>query len=250
MNALWLDTNPSLKRFHRPLLNDLARRTAIARWEYQQSPDEGSTLAEATTLLHDFLQSHDRPIHLLGHSTGGLLGLAYARRHPDRVRSLTLLAIGPHAAVNWQAHYYALRELLPCSRSVLLAQMARLMFGGRGLRATSALVDLLDRDLCDSLALHSPLGRKRLNPAPVPVPLLVCGSEDDAIVDPRHLAEWESWFDPGDRLWICPEGRHFFHARHAERVGREIGRFWADLGDREGDGGEVTWETADFQAAS
>ena len=34
---------------------------------------------------------HDR-IHVIGHSLGGMIGPAYARTHPDRVRSVTLLS--------------------------------------------------------------------------------------------------------------------------------------------------------------
>ena len=34
---------------------------------------------------------HDR-IHVIGHSLGGMIGPAYARRHPERVRTVTLLS--------------------------------------------------------------------------------------------------------------------------------------------------------------
>lgn len=41
--------------------------------------------------------SHETPIHLLGHSFGGYVARAAVATHPDRFRSLTLLASGPSA---------------------------------------------------------------------------------------------------------------------------------------------------------
>ena len=48
----------------------------------------------AVELWHDFLTWRDRPIHLISHSTSGLVGLMYARRYPHKVSSLGLLAVG------------------------------------------------------------------------------------------------------------------------------------------------------------
>jgi len=39
--------------------------------------DKASLLDVAVLLLHDYLKSNDQPVHLIGHSTGGLLGLLY-----------------------------------------------------------------------------------------------------------------------------------------------------------------------------
>jgi pimeloyl-ACP methyl ester carboxylesterase len=48
----------------------------------------------AVKLLHDFLTGRDRPLHLISHSTSGLVGLMYARCYPHKVSSLGLLAVG------------------------------------------------------------------------------------------------------------------------------------------------------------
>ena len=48
----------------------------------------------AVELLHDFLTWRVRPLHLISHSTSGLVGLMYARRYPHKVSSLGLLAVG------------------------------------------------------------------------------------------------------------------------------------------------------------
>jgi len=59
----------------------------------------------AVKLLQDFLTWRDRPLHLISHSTSGLVGLMYARRYPHKVSSLGLLAVGWPYAINLQAHY-------------------------------------------------------------------------------------------------------------------------------------------------
>ncbi|MHC5733019.1 MAG: alpha/beta fold hydrolase, partial [Nostoc sp.] len=66
-------------------------------------------------------------MHLIGHSTGGLLGLLYTRRYPEKVKSLTLLAVGADAALDWQAHYYTHRPFL--SRQKILTTMVYNLFG-------------------------------------------------------------------------------------------------------------------------
>jgi len=60
----------------------------------------------------------------------------------------------------------------------------------------------------------------------VPVPLLICGGQEDPIVDPVQLHSWYPWFKPGDRLWLCPNGRHFFYATHPTATAAEILDFW------------------------
>jgi pimeloyl-ACP methyl ester carboxylesterase len=69
----------------------------------------------AVKLLHDFLTWRDRPLHLISHSTSGLVGLMYARRYPHKVSSLGLLAVGWLYAINLQAHYYTHLSAFPWS---------------------------------------------------------------------------------------------------------------------------------------
>ncbi|MGF1568609.1 MAG: alpha/beta fold hydrolase [Nodosilinea sp.] len=225
-DALWLNVSPSFQRFDQKLLNHLVRHIEIAHWAYSQTPDEPSALEIAVTLLHDYIKGHNRPIHLIGHGTAGLLGLLYARQNPHRVKSLTLLSVGVNPMVDWQAHYYTQLEMLPCSRQQVLTQMAYTLFGHQAKPLTSGWVNLLEKDLAHSLSPHSLLKRVSLCPGSVTVPLLVCGSRDDAIVDPNQLQGWQPWLKPGDRLWQCPSGRHFFHAVHPQPVANQILSFW------------------------
>lgn len=228
-DVLWLDANPSLQRFHQPLLQYLSRSEKVARWEYRQSLDEASTLDVAIVLLHDYLKHREAPIHLVGHGISGLIGLLYARRYPQRVRSLTLLAVAAQPAATWHAHYYVQRQLLPCSRQQVLAQAARSLFGSSTPYRMNALVTLLSRDLEEAPSPHSLFRLVNLPKGGVTVPLMVCGSKTDPIVTPPALHEWLTWFKPGDAVWQCPNGRHFFHYFHPGQVGEKIQGFWQSI---------------------
>lgn len=226
-DSVWLSTSKSLQCFDRLLLGYLARHKSIARWEYNQTEDEASSLNVAGELLHDYLQSFDRPVHLLGHGTSGLLGLLYTRQYPEKVKSLTLLAVGIHPAVDWQAHYYVHRRLL--SRQATLTAMVYNLFGYHNECTIAKLVNILEQDLNCSLSPHSLFSRQSLPPGGVSVPLNICGSQDDTIVEPLLLQGWQSWLKAGDRLWTYPQGGHFFHFFYPQQVGEAILEFWQSL---------------------
>lgn len=229
-DALWLNVSPALQGFDRPLLKHIAQRTAIAQWEYAQSPDEPTSFEIALTLLHDYLKHCDRPIHLLGHSTGGLLALLYARQHPERVRSLTLLSVGVNPAIDWQAHYYAQRRLLPCNQKTILRRTVYGLLGCPSKDTIETLVTLLEQDLQHSLSPHHLFRTTNLLPVSVPVPLLVCGGIDDVVISPNQLRDWQHYFNHAhSRLWICPGGRYFFHYFYAQEVSEQIAQFWTSI---------------------
>jgi pimeloyl-ACP methyl ester carboxylesterase len=226
-DALWLNVSAPLQGFDRPLLKELSNYTLMTQWAYAQTVDEPTSLEVALVLLHDYLKHRDRPVHLLGHSTGGLLGLLYAQRHPERVRSLTLLSVGVNPAVDWQAHYYAQRRLLPCDQQTILRQMAYGLLGYPCKDRIDPVIKLLERDLYQSLSPHH-LGRSvSLLPISVEVPLLVCGSVDDIIIDPNQLRGWQQHFShPLSQLWVCPGGRYFFHYFYSQLLSEQIVQFW------------------------
>ncbi|MBW4594361.1 MAG: alpha/beta hydrolase [Brasilonema angustatum HA4187-MV1] len=225
--AIWLNTSPSLLCFAQPLLRELSRSVTIAQWEYTQTKDEPSSLDVAILLLDEYLQSIKQPVHLIGHSTGGLLGLLYTRRYPEKVKSLTLLAVGADAAVDWQAHYYSHRPSL--TREKILNAMVYNLFGYQNEHAVKRLEKILERDLDCSLSPHSLFKRQSLVPCPVPAPLMVCGSTNDIIVEPDALQGWRPFLMKGDRYWECQKGRHFFHFFQPTLVAEQILDFWQSL---------------------
>lgn len=128
-NALWVSVSPSFRPLDAKLLHQLNRHTSVAQWAYGQTADEPCSLEMALALLHDHLKAQPQPVHLLGHSTSGLVALRYAQRHPHRVKSLTLLGVGVTPSVDWQAMYYSQLASSASPRQAVLTQMAHSLFG-------------------------------------------------------------------------------------------------------------------------
>ena len=225
-DALWVGVNPSLKHFDHRLCRLLRRQVDLQYWNYYQTQDEPCCIQTALDLLDDYIQQQSQAIHLIGHGLGGALGLLYARLHPVQVQSLTLLSVGVNPAVGWHAHYYALRNHLPCDRQMVLMQMASTLFGCRNAVRMSGLAKVLEKVLDSELAPHALTEHQGFSPGGVDIPLLVCRGAHDVIVDPNAHSHWQPWLNTGDRLWTCPEGRHFFHYTHAPQTSPIVLDFW------------------------
>ncbi|MBE7381193.1 MAG: alpha/beta hydrolase [Leptolyngbya sp. SIO1E4] len=225
-DGLWLCANPHLRRFDQRLFERLNLQADVRCWNYSQTADESCCLETVLVLLHDYIQQQSHPIHLIGHSLSGTIALLYARQYPERVKSLTLLSVGANPAVSWHAHYYALRELLPCNRKIVLNQMARLLFGPQSPVKAAAIVKLLAQVLDTEIAPHSLAHRNALSTGGIEPPLLVCNGAHDVILDPNTQMQWHQWLKSGDRLWMCPQGRHFFHHEYPQRCSQLILEFW------------------------
>ncbi|MFK8184260.1 MAG: alpha/beta fold hydrolase [Phormidesmis sp.] len=233
----------------------LTKTATLRRWEYCQSIDEPCCIESMVEALHDYVSDRSAleksfgnssaKIHLAGHGVSGIIALLYAQQYPEQIASLTLLSVAARPAVNWQAHYYALRQLLPCSRAMILAQMTRLLFGQQPARFTKALSQLLANDLDSNITLHSLAHHTQIAPGALRVPVLVCNGEVDAIAGPRDAGDWQRWRahvlssdDPSpetnpfpseaSRLWHCPGGNHFFHFYHAAEVAKMMRTHWQD----------------------
>lgn len=242
LEALWLSTSPYLKGFDQRLLVQLAKANRVRRWEYCQTADEPCCIESAVETLHDYMtgriyedagngtvsQKENQPIHLLGHGVSGVLGLLYARKYPQQIASLTLLSVSSQPAIDWQSHYYTLKQLLPCSREMMLVHVARLLFGEEPSRYTKALATLLARDLDSSLTLHSLARYAEVETGNAGVPLLVCNGAADVVVSQKSRV-WEECLGSRDRLWHCPHGNHFFHFHHPEATANTIISYWQQL---------------------
>ncbi|MEL6553171.1 MAG: alpha/beta hydrolase [Cyanobacteria bacterium J06621_11] len=244
-DVLWLSVSPYLKCFDQRLLSQLVKHSTVRRWKYCQTIDEPCSIESVVETLHAYFLERfaanadastdtnaDRSpakVHLIGHGVSGVVALLYARKYPQHIASLTLLSVGSSPAINWQAHYYALRKLLPCSREVILGQMTRLLFGQQAPRFVTALAQLLAKDLDSNLTLHSLAHSSHIAAGGVEVPMLVCHGEHDDVVTAQQQADWGRWLKPEDRLWHCPEGLHFFHFYRYKAVAKTILNYWAKL---------------------
>lgn len=82
---MWLEVAAELAKKHRVLIIDLPGHGKSDCIGYIHTMDE---MAEAVKAVVNHLGI--RRIDLIGHSMGGYVGLAYAERYPDDLRSLTL----------------------------------------------------------------------------------------------------------------------------------------------------------------
>lgn len=76
---------------------------ALDRYGYGMTgayPDDDFTFEREVEFLRDFLDSKKLDtVHVAGNSSGAALALLFAIAYPDRVSSLTLVAVGPHTPV-------------------------------------------------------------------------------------------------------------------------------------------------------
>ena len=133
----------------------------------------------------------DGPVHLLGHSFGGLVARDAALREPASFRSVTLLCSGP-AAIGGPRHdrMAALEPLLPLGMAAVYEAVERLAASDpRWIDAPPELKAFLKRRfIASSAAGLSGMGASLVNEpdrvaelAATSLPLLVCyGEQDDA----------------------------------------------------------------------
>jgi hypothetical protein len=227
--ALYLGVSPSLKLFDRPLLGSLGKCFRVAYWEYHQTQDEPCSLETVVTLLYEYLKAWDRSVHLIGHGLSGVVAYLFAYYYPQRIWSLTLLAVGSQPAATWHAHFYVQRKMFCCSREQLLVRIAQSLLPASEQWRARSLSRALAKDLDTSPIPHSLFQVVAIPAQKVPVPMLVCASEDDPIVDPASLEQWGNYLKPGDQMWFCPGGRHFFHYSFPSLVNLKIMDFWQKL---------------------
>jgi pimeloyl-ACP methyl ester carboxylesterase len=227
--VLWVSASPSLKYFHRRLLNSLSKVVEIEFWEYYQTLDEGSSIDGAIELLEEYLSQSDTPIHLIGHGIGGVIALGYARKYPPKVASLTLLSVAVQPGNNWHSYYYNQLQSFPCDRNYMLRSVAIDLFPGICSTHIQDLADRLERDLLEAPSNCSLFKLDILPKGGVDMPVMICGSKDDPVITSPALYGWKSHFKTGGNIWRSATGGHFFHHFHSELVSNRIQQFWQTL---------------------
>ena len=223
---LWVSASPSLKYFHRRLLNSLAQVFDLEFWEYYQTLDEGSSIDDAIALLHEYLANLDTPTHLIGHGIGGVIALGYARMYPDQVASLTLLSVAVQPAIDWHSYYYTRCRSLPASRECIVRSIASSLFPDACSMHIRDLIGRLERDLVEAPSNNSLFRLAILDEGGVTMPLMICGSQDDPVISAQALQSWHNYLKPVDKIWQSSTGGHFFHHFNVELVSDRIQQFW------------------------
>ena len=228
-DILWLNTNPYLRRFNLPVVKELGKYVDVGHWEYQQTEDEGTSFEVAVRLLDDYIAMLKKPVHLVGHSTCGLLGWYYAHFFPEKVKSLTLLGVGVNPALDWVSYYYLWRNNWNCSQEIVLAHLAKYLFGSQSRYYRKALVNILARATPHSLSRHSLYKKYSYLSLPdINCSLNIIGSGEDKIVPWSEVQKWELQLPSIKNIWQCPTGDHFFHYFHPQLIADKLVEFLWD----------------------
>lgn len=112
------------------------------------------------------------------------------------------------------------------SREQVLTSCVRHLFGEQPHNTSKMLMAVLCRDLEQSPLSHSLFKLIELLQGGVSMPMMVCGSKNDPIVDSTALKGWLKEFKPEDNLWEYPKGYHFFHYFYPQQIGEKMLSFW------------------------
>jgi pimeloyl-ACP methyl ester carboxylesterase len=178
------------------------------------------------------------PVHFVGLSMGGFVGIRLAARRPELVRSLALLETAADAEPRASLRKYRLLALVSriAGTRVVAGRVMEVMFGETFLRdpARAGLRDELRRalvanDLTGELrALEGVLSRAAVEGelARIRVPTVVVSGEEERAISParsRRLADGI----PGARFVAVPRAGHTSTIEEPEAVNAVLGALWA-----------------------
>jgi pimeloyl-ACP methyl ester carboxylesterase len=210
-------------------------------------PPEGWVLeAFAADALAVCAEAAPGPVHLLGHSFGGLVARAAVLAAPDAFASLTLLGSGPAGLTGRQAEL--LRQMAETMPRIGLAATWAVKYSldvenGWQPPEDPAVAAFLERRFLandtDGLAAIArlltevPDRTDRLRATGLPV-LVACGEHDD-VWSPKTQAEMASQL--GAPCVFVPGAAHSPAAENAGETARVLAQFWSSLGRGPLDGG-------------
>ncbi len=226
----------------RPLMERLADRFHVLAWNapgYGASPELVEDVPDASayaTVLHQWLQTLERPVHLVGHSLGALMAGRLAVEHPEELRTVTLMSpASGHAEdpepVRLQKLQRRLQDLealgpegLATKRGPnLLGPSARPEWGQEVVRIM-AQVHPRGYTQASHLLSHGHLmADLQQLPETLPVQFLV-GAEDR--VTPPPSVQTLASFRPGVPLTVIPQAGHVIYLEATPVVEHQLIAFW------------------------
>jgi 3-oxoadipate enol-lactonase len=228
----------------RPQLDHFAGRFRAIAWDMPGYGDS-RPLARMTfeSLAGALLRLLDRlsigRAHLIGHSFGGMVAQEVAARHPERLRSLTLVAtaaaFGRHGTA-WQRAFVEQR-LGPLDRGGSMAELApelipQLIGEAADPEGVAGAIESLSQvpEASYRAAISCLLsGERRAGLAEVPVPTLLVAGERDTAAPATLMARMRAKL-PQARLVVLPGAGHLANLEQPEAFNRALEGFLASLG--------------------
>jgi len=225
--ACWQPQIDTFRSSHRCIAPDLR---GFGESEASEGPVTMDRYADDIAGLIEALSTG--PVVLAGHSMGGYVALAFARRHPELLRGLVLVATragqdAPEVAAGRRATAEAVRAhgiqgVVDAMTPKMLApdnSKKSLLKAVRGFMAPSsrdgvvgALLGMAERpDAIPQLA-------------GITVPTFIVTGDEDAIIDPAESQLIEQAIE-GAQLQVIPDAGHFVALEQAEAFNREL-REW------------------------
>lgn len=169
--------------------NPVAKHTSALLYDLRghgrsERPDGGYTVPDMVADLAALLGACgvEAPVHLVGNSFGGLLGLAFALEHPERVASIVL--VDSHLSdEGWGAEMAGTLGLEGEERDRMIAESFRHWLGRHSRRKRTRLAEtakglVYGTSLVEDLRASAPFSEASLRSLEVPV-LALYGEESD-----------------------------------------------------------------------
>ncbi len=232
----------------RPQLDGFSEHYRAIAWDMpgygDSAPMEAMTftgLADAVVTLLDRLAI--QRAHLVGHSMGGMIAQTFARRHADRLRSLTLVAtsgsFGKNAAGQvddaWRQSFIE-RRLGPLDRGASLAELAPKVV--KGLIGDQPDAEGLEQAIMSMAGVPEDGYRAAVSClaafdgeadlAKIQTPTLLVAGEKDPVAPPKVMARLAERI-PGSNLEILTGAGHLLNLEQPSAFNRILDGFLKSL---------------------